>query len=84
MEYILTFHILNVYVDKTQPRQFKFTFKKSVCMVIKSGKYKITNLPWVYLAGVLLENVERYKYLGMQRAFMYEMMIMTSLDNSDL
>ena len=26
MEYMLTFHILNVYVDKTQPRQFKFTF----------------------------------------------------------
>ena len=24
---MLTFHILNVYVDKTQPRQFKFTFK---------------------------------------------------------
>ena len=27
MEYVLTFHILYVYVDKTQPRQFKFTFK---------------------------------------------------------
>ena len=27
MEYMLTFHILNVYVDKTQPRQFKLTFK---------------------------------------------------------
>ena len=26
---MLTFHILNVYVDKTQPRQFKFTFKLS-------------------------------------------------------
>ena len=26
MEYMLTFHILNVYVDQTQPRQFKFTF----------------------------------------------------------
>ena len=24
---MLTFHILNVYVDKTQPHQFKFTFK---------------------------------------------------------
>ena len=23
MEYMLTFHILNVYVDQTQPRQFK-------------------------------------------------------------
>ena len=23
---MLTFHILNMYVDKTQPRQFKFTF----------------------------------------------------------
>ncbi len=38
---------------------------KSVCMVINSAKYKITNLPQVYLAGVLLEYVERYKYLGM-------------------
>ena len=27
MEYMLTFHIVNVYVDQTQPRQFKFTFK---------------------------------------------------------
>ena len=27
MEYMLTFHILNVYIDKTQPHQFKFTFK---------------------------------------------------------
>ena len=26
MEYMLTFHILHMYVDKTQPRQFKFTF----------------------------------------------------------
>ena len=24
---MLTFHILNVYVDKTQPHQFKYTFK---------------------------------------------------------
>ena len=32
MEYMLTFHILNVYVDKTQPHQFKYTFKHlSVC-----------------------------------------------------
>ena len=28
MEYMLTFHILNVYVDNTQPHQFKFTFKQ--------------------------------------------------------
>ena len=28
---MLTFHILNVYVDKTQPRQFKFTFKRNGC-----------------------------------------------------
>ncbi len=34
-------------------------------MVINSAKYKITNLPQVYLAGVLLEYVERYKYFGM-------------------
>ena len=30
MEYMLTFHTLNVYVDKTQPRQFKFTFKGDI------------------------------------------------------
>ena len=30
MEYMLTLHILNVYVDKTQPHQFKYTFKKSI------------------------------------------------------
>ena len=27
---MLTFHILNVYVDKTQPHKFKFTFKVSL------------------------------------------------------
>ena len=32
MEYMLTFHILNLYVDKTQPRQFKFTFKAVIMM----------------------------------------------------
>ena len=34
-------------------------------MVINTSNYKITNLPRVYLAGVLLEYVERYKYIGM-------------------
>ena len=37
MEYMLTFHILNVHVDKTQPRQFKFTFKsvfEMVCLIL--------------------------------------------------
>ena len=34
-------------------------------MVINSGKYNITNLPRVYFAVVLLEYVERYKYLLM-------------------
>ena len=34
-------------------------------MVINSVKYKITNLPRVYLACVLLEYVERYNVLGM-------------------
>ena len=33
---LLTFHILNVYVDKTQPRQFKFTFKTNVQVVHKA------------------------------------------------
>ena len=34
-------------------------------MAINSAKFKITNLPRVYLAGVSLEYVERYTYLGM-------------------
>ena len=38
MEYMLTFHILNVYVDKTQPHQFKYTFKQmlELCMHIQN------------------------------------------------
>ena len=28
---MLTFHIVNVYVDKTKPRQLKFTFKDMRC-----------------------------------------------------
>ena len=39
MEYMLTFHILNVYVDKTQPHQFKFTFKATIIKSIEiNGK----------------------------------------------
>ena len=34
--------------------------KKSVCLVINSSNYKITDLLRVYLAGVLVEYVERY------------------------
>ena len=34
-------------------------------MIPNSAKYKITYLPQLYVAGVLLEYVERYKYLGM-------------------
>ena len=54
--------ICNVYSEK---HDIVYTVKKSVCMVINSAKYKVTNLPRVYLAGVLLEYVERYKNLGM-------------------
>ena len=46
MEYMLTFHILNVYVDKTQPCQFKFTFKK----YLKNIPYVITTQ--LYLKGL--------------------------------
>ena len=55
--------IRSVYSDK---HDIVYNVNKSVCMVINSAKYKITNLPRVYLAGVLLEYVERYKYLGIQ------------------
>ena len=52
--------ICSVYSEKHY-----IVYNVNVCMVINSAKYKITNLPRVYLAGVLLEYVERYKYLGM-------------------
>ena len=54
--------LCSVYLEK---HDIVYNVKNSVCMVINSGKFKITNLPRVYLAGVLLEYVERYKYLGM-------------------
>ena len=54
--------ICSVYSEK---HDIVYNVKKSVCMVLISGKYKITNLHRVYLAGVLLEYVERYTYLGM-------------------
>ena len=54
--------ICSVYSEKYD---IVYNVKKSVCMVFNSGKYKITNLPRVYLAGVLPEYVERYKYIGM-------------------
>ena len=34
MEYMPTFHILNVYVDVTQPHQFKFTFNMMLVFLI--------------------------------------------------
>ena len=37
---MLTFHILNVYVDKTQPHQFKFTFKAHYSIDV-GNKFKI-------------------------------------------
>ena len=57
--------ICSVYPEK---HDIVYNVKKPVCMVIiNSAKYKITNLPRVYLAGVglLLVYVDRYKYLGM-------------------
>ena len=58
-------HNLLQYSESEETHDIVYNVKKSVCMVINSAKYKITNLPRVYLAGVLLEYVERYKYLGM-------------------
>ena len=52
----------SVYSEK---HDIVYNVTKSVCMVSNSAKYKMTNLPRVDLAGVLLECVERYKYLGM-------------------
>ena len=40
MEYMLTFHILNVYVDQTQPRQFKFTFKLTTTTKINLNYFR--------------------------------------------
>ena len=48
-----------------RPSATIYNVKKSMCMAINSAKYRITNLPLICLAGVLLEYVERYKYLGM-------------------
>ena len=53
--------ICSVYSEK---HDIVYNVKKSVCMLINSAKYMNTNLPQVYLAGVLLEYAERYKYLG--------------------
>ena len=38
---MLTFHILNVYVDNTQQRQFKFTFKDDVNAATMSYSQKL-------------------------------------------
>ena len=53
--------ICSVYSEK---HAIVYNVTKSVCMVITSAKYNISNFHRVYLAGVLLEYVERYKYLG--------------------
>ena len=58
-------HNLLLYSESEETHDIVYNVKKSMCMVINSAKYKIINLPRVYLAGVLLEYVERYKYLGM-------------------
>ncbi len=48
--------ICSVYSEK---HAIVYNVKKSVCMLITSAKYNISNLPRVYLAGVLLEYIER-------------------------
>ena len=57
MEYMLTFHIVNVYVDKTQPRQFKFTFKD---MLLNS-----------HISKSVLSSTYLYKGTGVDKSFIY-------------
>ena len=51
MEYMLTFHILNMYVDKTQPHQFKFTFKTNVEVVHKDTVGACIKVKFGFLIG---------------------------------
>ena len=47
--------LLDVCSFYSEKHDIVYNVTKYVCMVINSGKYKITKLPRVYLAGILLE-----------------------------
>ena len=60
MEYMLTFHIFNVYVDKTQPRQFKFNIKT---IVILSPSH-IVSIVAIIFDDIFLSLIWSFRVLG--------------------
>ena len=54
---MLTFHILNVYVDKTQPRQFKFTFNPALSVsLLHESFHLVFCLPLCVFPGTVASN----------------------------
>ena len=56
--------LLDKCITYTQLHGIVYNSKKSVCMCIKSSKYKLVNLPSVKLGEQILQYVTTYKYLG--------------------
>ena len=63
----LTFHILNVYIDKTQPHQFKLTFKEALYRIqILCRRHPF----WSYPAGLTIADPPRkQKQLNYRRVY---------------
>lgn len=56
--------LLDVCIDYAEQHGIVYNKKKSVCMCMKSRKYKLLNIPSVKLGDTVLIYVETYKYLG--------------------
>ena len=56
--------LLDICTDFASSHSIVYNSTKSVCMCIKSKKYRLNHLPKVYLGDNMLEYVASYKYLG--------------------
>ncbi len=56
--------LLDVCIDYAEQHGIVYNKKKSVCMCMKSRKYKLLNTPSVKLGDTVLIYVETYKYIG--------------------
>ena len=57
--------LLNICASYATEHDIIYNVKKTQCMVVPSTKFKLENIPRVFLNDTKLQYVDSYKYLGM-------------------